>query len=93
MTGEDENSPTSDAPTPEVLEAAGCVRSEVWNDQYGLPPSEMYGPELTIWRVGDEGPLEITVYCDDTSQNVTIGYVLTMSEVNAIAAVAKRTAQ
>lgn len=80
-----------DAITPEALEAAGWVRSEVWSDRHELLPSEMYGPELTIWRVGNEGPHEITVYCDDAYQNVTIGYALTMSEVNAIATVAKRT--
>ena len=76
--------------TPEALEAAGWVRSEAQSDRYELPPSEMYGPELTIWRVG-EGPHEITVYCDDASQNVTIGYALTMSEINTITTVAKRT--
>lgn len=81
---------STDEITPEALEAAGWVRDEAQSDRYELPPSEMYGPELTIWRVG-EGPHEITVYCNDASKNDTIGYALTMSEINAITTVAKRT--
>lgn len=82
----------NDAITPEALEAAGLVRSNVWSDRCDFAPDGMGGPELTIWGVGRQAPAEISIYCDGDHQNVSIGYALTMSEVNAIAAVAKRTA-
>lgn len=77
--------------TPEALEAAGWSDYGNRKGRYWLNAGGITGAELTIWRVGEQGPLEITVYCDGDHQNVRIGYALTMSEVNAIAAVAKRT--
>lgn len=80
-----------DSITPEALEAAGWVLSDARGHRYDFEPYGMDGPELTIWGVGRQTPVEISVYCNDASQNVTIGYALTMSEINTIAAVAKRT--
>lgn len=80
----------NDKITPEALEAAGWVRV-AWNDRYDFEPYGMDGPELAIWGVGRQAQVEISIYCNDASQNVTIGYAITMSEINAITTVAKRT--
>lgn len=77
--------------TPEALEAAGWVRSEVWNNQYYFSPRGVYGPNLAICGNGLQPPVEVGIYCHDAGRVVTIGYALTMSEVNTIATVAMRT--
>lgn len=81
----------NDEITPEALEAAGW--KDTGRDRFQFTnPDIVHGPEITVWRVAKQPPpFEVTVYCDDAMQNVTIGYALTMSEINAIAAVAKRT--
>ena len=87
MTGEGENNPSFDSITPEALEAAGWVNTgEGW---FELPPSRDYDPEILLWMKPCSVTSRVSVFSEGCHD--TIGYALTMSEINAITTVAKRT--
>lgn len=72
--------------TPEALEAAGWVNEG--DGRFELPSRDYFTFFMLKMNDGDTGAELHVSYegCHDT-----IGYALTMSEINTIAAVAKRT--